>query len=176
MWTTRNFNCENSAQWKWWWKLYMMKMVAKTLHDENGGENFTWWKWWRKLYMMKMVAKTLHDENGGKNGRDDLIQHVDNTNHRKMQIHVYTLQENNDSWFLVVTDLPSFLVINSIISRVITGVRAAVMSPSITIMVIMTGSAMLSLSVIFSVVVIAVRIWIRFTFSFLWRAWLVCRF
>jgi hypothetical protein len=43
-------------------------------------------------------------------------------------------------------------------------------------MVIMTGSAMLSLSVIFSVVVVAVRIWIRFTFSFLWRAWLVCRF
>jgi hypothetical protein len=55
-------------------------------------------------------------------------------------------------------DLPSLLVINSIISRVITGVRAAVMSPSITIMVIMTGSAMLSLSVIFSVVVVAVRI------------------
>jgi len=47
--------------------------------------------------MMKMVTKTLHDENGGENGRGDLIQHVDNTNHRKMQIHVYTLQENNDS-------------------------------------------------------------------------------
>lgn len=41
--------------------------------------------------MMKMVEKTLHDEDG----RDDLIQHVDNTNHRKMQI--YIVQENKDS-------------------------------------------------------------------------------